>query len=151
MASRKQIMAALLAKIAPLGGAFPVSGRRLQNVESVAKVGAPALFLIKPSERYDRKSATLPPVRMMETFAIIYINVGSDQNAIPADVIDDLLDVVDASLAAQLGGDGRQTLGNLVYNCQIGDEIDIVPGDDQGKGTVVIPIHVTLLPNGARS
>jgi hypothetical protein len=155
MPSRKSIMSALLAKLAPPGGAFPTSGRRLRDPEHVADLVKPALFLIKPNERYDRSSSnTLPPKRIMETYAVIYTDIGNDGDAVPADVIDDLLDIVDAALAPapadQMRG-GGQTLGGLVVNVVIDGSLDIAPGDVQGKGTVVIPINITLLPDRSAS
>lgn len=155
MPSRKSIMAALLAKLAPPGGAFPTSGRRLPDPEGVRGGPYPALYLIKPNERYDRSASnTLPPKRLMETYAVIYTDVSGNSDAVPADVVDDLLDIVDTALAPspadQLRG-GGQTLGGLVVNCVIDGSLDIAPGDIQGKGTVVIPINITLLPDRALS
>lgn len=153
--SRKSILNALLAQLAPAGGPLIAGGRRLQNQDNAAAVGAPVLFLIKPNETYDRASSGLPPLRVLETYAAIYFNVGIDQTAVPADVVDDLLDAVDAALAPnvfdQARNQGRQTLNGTVHNCQIVGSIDITPNDKLGRGVVVIPIHVTLLPNRALS
>jgi hypothetical protein len=120
----------------------------LIDAEGAAAPGQPALFLIKPNENYVRDERGTPAARTIDFFAVIYTDVGIDPNAVPADVIDDLLDVIDVQLAPsaldQLQNGGRQTLGGLVYDCRISGQPDIAPGDAQGKGETVIPIQVTL-------
>jgi hypothetical protein len=121
----------------------------LTNPEGAAQPGKPALFLIKPDEKYeDSNEGTTPPVRVLNFYAVIYTSVGNDETAVPADVIDDLLDAVDNALKPpyvdQLKNGGRQTLGDLVYNAYVDGEPDIAPGDEQGIGTTVIPIKVVL-------
>ncbi len=146
MTARKTIATRLLATLAPTGGAFATSGRRLRDPEHVATASTPALFLVKPGERSIRESG-LPPRRVMEFLAVIYTDVGDAADAIPADVVDDLLDVIDAALEPK-GRDkllgGRQTLGDLVYDCVVDGDVELAPGDVQGKGTLVVPINVTL-------
>jgi hypothetical protein len=147
--TRKQIAAALLALLAPTGGSFPTSGRRLVDPETLSGGQFPALFLIKGTEKYhyDGEGETLPPVRVMDFEAYILVDYSGNAAAVPADGIDDLLDAIDAALAP-IGVDAlngnRQTLGGLVYNCKISGDIKLAPGDSIGKGEVLIPIQVTL-------
>jgi hypothetical protein len=150
MATRKAIAAALLAQLTA-GGAFVNSGRRLRKPEQAAAPGAPALYLIKPKESHLYDSADeqgVPPKRELHFLAVIYTDVGSDETAVPADVIDDLLDAVDAALAPsvaeQLSAGNRTTLGGLVYSVRIDGDSDLAPGDIQGKGSTVVPIRVVL-------
>lgn len=154
MASRKQIAAALLALLAPAGGPFLTSGRRLTDPENVAGGKFPALFLIKPGERYtyDGDGETMPPTRSLDFLAVIYTDYTggtSAENAafVPADGMDDLLDFIDLALMP-LGADAlngnRQTLGGLVYSCIVSGEPKLAPGDSIGKGEMLIPIRVTL-------
>lgn len=145
--TRKAVAAALLAQL-NASSAFPTVGRRLTDPTTIGDGNYPGLFLIKPTERTERASGSLPSKRIMEFYACVYTNVGDDQNAIPADAIDDLLDVIDIALAPgpadQLRG-GRQTLGGLVENCIVDGNIDIGPNDVLAKGQAVVPITVTLL------
>lgn len=145
--SRKSITDALLKLLAPDGGVFKTSGKRLRDPETVAALNSPALFLIKPNENYNRgDSSMLPPRRVLDVFAIIYTNIGDNQDTVPSDVVDDLLDAIDTAMTPS-GADlpsGRQTLGGLVNNCIISGDLDLAPGDVQGRGTVVIPIKIML-------
>lgn len=148
MTTRKAVAAALLKQLTS-GGQFNQYGRRLTNPEGAASPGKPALFLIKPNENYTTENeGTTPPVRTLDFYAVIYTDVGNDETAVPADVIDDLLDAVDTQMAPgavdQLRNGGRQTLGDLVYNAYVSGEPDIGPGDEQGKGSTVVPIKVVL-------
>lgn len=150
MATRKAIAAALLAQLVS-GGQFTSYSRRLRAPEQAASPGKPGLYLIKPKEayRYDNEDEQgLPPRRAMDFLAVVYTDVGTSENAVPADVIDDLLDAIDAALAPGvtdvLNNGGRQTLGGLVYSARIIGELELAPGDIQGKGSTIMPIHVVL-------
>lgn len=146
MATRKAIAAALLALLNGQS-TFTKVGRRLVDPEQAAAVNQPGLFLIKPTEKYTRDDRGTPGVKTMDFYAVIYTDVGNDANAVPADVIDDLLDIIDVQLrptGADLVETGRQTLGGRVYDCRISGDPDIAPGDANGKGETVIPIEVIL-------
>lgn len=152
MATRKAIAAALLAQLTA-GGQFVATGRRLRAPEQGASAGKPGLFLIKPKERYaydgGERERGVPPVRTLQFLAVIYTDVGNDETAMPADVIDDLLDAIDSALAPslldQMQNGARQTLGGLVYDARAEGDADLAPGDVQGKGTTVVPIKVILV------
>ncbi len=147
--SRKSIAAALLAQLTA-GGQFIKSGRRDRAPEQAASPNAPGLYLVKPREeyRYESGDRGVPPVRDLYFLAVIYTDVGANAAAVPADLIDDLLDAVDQALspavADQITNGGRQTLGGLVYDCRIEGEVECAPGDNQGKGQTTVPIRVVL-------
>src|ERR1700728_4961621 len=150
MIARKSIAAALLTQLTE-GGYFAKSGRRDRAPEQAATPNAPGLYLLKPRESYrysDDAERGLPPVRELLFFALVYTDVGSNAAAVPADIIDNLLDALDQALAPsptdQITNGGRQTLGGLVYDCRIDGEVECAPGDLQGKGQTVVPIKVTL-------
>ena len=150
MASRKAIAAALLAQL-NAGGQFANVGRRDRAPEQAAAPNRPGLFLLKPREhyRYDGDDRGVPPVRELSFLAVIYTDVGTDAKAVPADIIDDLLDAIDAALAPgvpdQMNNGARQTLGGLVYDCRIdGEATECAPGDQVGKGETVVPIVVVM-------
>ena len=149
--SRKAIAAALLRQLTA-GGQFTNSGRRDRAPEQAAAPGKPGLYIVKGRERYlyagGEYERGAPPVRELAFLAVIYTDVGADETAVPADTIDDLLDAIDGALAPaaidQLSNGGRQTLGGLVYDCRIDGEVELAPGDVQGKGSTIVPIKITL-------
>lgn len=141
---RKAITAALLALLAPAGGPFPTAGRRLADPEQISGGQFPAIYLVKPNEKVEYDGELSPPKYVLDFLAVIYTDYTGNAAAVPADGIDDLIDQVTAALAPS-GADvmsGRQTLGGLVYNVEVVDEIKIAPGDYLGKGTTEIPIRV---------
>lgn len=141
--TRKAIAAALLTQLTPPGNPFAQSGRRLRDPEGSAAAGKPAIYVIKAHEKFDRSKQLLPPKRDLHFLAVIYTDVGEDETAIPADVIDDLVDYVEGQLAPDTVT-GRQTLGGLVQSVLIDGDINFAPGDSTGKGETVIPIRVTI-------
>lgn len=146
MPTRAAVAAALLKQLTA-GGQFTNSGRRDRAPEQAAEVGEPALYLLKPRERYryaNEDQRGIPPVRELVYWAVIYTNVGTNENAVPADVIDGLLDAVDVAMCSNLSLDGLQTLGGIVYDARIDGEVESAPGDVQGIGTTLIPIVVIL-------
>lgn len=151
--SRKAIANTLLGWIAPAGGPFFKTGRRTAKPEQAAAPNQPGLFLIKPNERTTGGAEGAPPERALRFVAVIYTDFTGQDAAVPADVIDDLIDYVTLALASnQAGGAGgplpgrRQTLGNTfgVYDAQIDGEITYFTGDLTGKGQTFIPIKVPL-------
>lgn len=149
--TRKAIAAALLAQLTAGGQFTGATGRRDNDPEQAASPGKPGLTLVKPREKYsyeNEEKRGVPPVRDLYFLAVVYTDVSGDSAAVPADDIDDLLDALDAALAPsvvdQLQNGGRQTLGGLVNDCRIEGDVDLAPGDKQGKGETTVPIHVVL-------
>lgn len=86
----------------------------------------------------------LPPKRVFNVKAAVYNDVGNDENAIPASVINPLLDGLDAALMPDDPIGNRCTLGGVVYSALIEGEIKKAPGDITGKGLAVVPIELTM-------
>ena len=142
-ATREQIMAALLTRLQGTGQ-FTVVTRRNAAPETIATPGQPALVLVKHHERYEKKTTTLKPVRVMIVLAIIYIDVGAVANAIPDSILNPIQDAIDTALAPDNPQYNTCTLGGLAQSCLINGEVISAPGDKTGKGTVIIPIEITL-------
>lgn len=143
MTAREQAINALLAKLAATAE-FATVGRRNRSPETIASVSTPALMLVEASEEYKRPSPSVPPIRTLRVSAIIYYDVGDNENAIPASVINPLLDGFDAALVPDDPISGRCTLGGLVYSVLIEGEMLKAPGDVTGKGLAVVPIAIVL-------
>lgn len=141
-ASRNTIMNALATR---LQGAAPwgVVSRRNRAPSSVAAVNQPALLLLRHSEHYAARGPNMPSVRMINVFAAVYIDTGTDETAIPDAIVADLQDAVDAALAADVP-QGYCTLGGLVQSAKIAGTVTLAPGDVTGKGLALIPIEIIL-------
>ena len=135
-------MEALFAKLSG-AYAFGVATRRLVSPETIATPGAPALVLIVHHEEYEQRPAQ-PPKRTMTVLAVLYIDTGSDPNAIPDAVLNPIQDAIDAALAPDTPGQGRCTLGGLVSSVVIKGQVVKAPGDKTGKGLAIIPIEITI-------
>jgi hypothetical protein len=144
MPSRNDVAAALLAKLAG-AYAFTSTSRRNRDPQRIGPSQAPCLFLLDHEESYTRPSPDVPPVREIAFVALVYVDVGNNENAIPAAVMNDILDALDVALA----GDpctGRETLGGLVFSCTIDGTIERSSGDMTGKAAAAVPISVVLIP-----
>lgn len=143
MATREDIMTALLARLA---GAWPfaMTGRRNRSPETFTAANSPALILVEHMERYEVESPSLPPKRALDVLALVYCDIGQDENAIPATVLNNILDGFDAALAPDSHGHGRCTLGGRVHSCRIDGEIERSSGDMTGKAMAVVPIRIHI-------
>jgi len=141
-APREQIMAALLAK---LQGAYAwgVVGRRNRAPSAIAAVGKPALILLKHHQHYSARALNMPSVRTLHVMALVYIDVGADETAIPDSVLNPIMDAMDAALAPDTP-QGFCTLGGLVQSAKITGEVTEAPGDVTGKGLAIIPIDIVI-------
>lgn len=143
MVTREQIMATLLTKLkaAYTWGAVT---RRLVSPETIATPGAPALVLIKHHEEYMRKGPASPAIRKLTVMAVVYIDTGSDPNAIPDAVLNPIQDAIDTALAPDDPATGRCTLGGLVFSVMINGGVIGAPDDKTGKGLAIVPIEICI-------
>jgi len=141
VATREAIMEALLKQLAA-SGEFATVGRRNPGVETIPADNTPALLLLEAKETFDRPSPMLPPKRTLHALAAIYYDVGNSQTAIPASIINGLLDGFETALAPDASG--RCTLGDLVFSAMIDGEIEKAPGDRTGKGLAIVPIAILI-------
>ena len=106
----------------------------------------PGLMLWEDGDRYEWRADLLARITL-RTKAIIFMSASADLTVAPVQDIDNLLDAIDAALAPSTGMDkvtGRQTLGNLVYNCRIEGEVVKASGDLDGISLLVVPINITV-------
>jgi hypothetical protein len=143
MATREEIINALFNRLAA-SGPFKTVGRRNRDPESIPPCETPALMLVEHSEKNARPAPNLPPKRTMSLRAIIYSDVGCDENAIPASLVNNLLDAIDAALVPDDPSSNRCTLGGLVYSVVIEGDVIMAPGDVTGKGLAIMPIQILI-------
>jgi hypothetical protein len=144
-ASREAIVEALFALIQQSGD-FTTVGRRLVDPEGLDPTESPALFVIEHEDPYDRKQGGFNqlPKREMSVRAIIYNDVGSNQNAIPSTFINNALDKLDTLFLPDSRITNTLTLGNLVLACLIDGAVTRASGDVTGKAMAVVPIRILL-------
>lgn len=143
MATREQIMTALLALLKNSGDFAEVS-RRNRGGEVITPELSPAIFLVEDHEEYIRPSPSLPPVRRLQVSAIFYNDIGDDQNAIPSTAINNALDQLDALFIPDDSSYGTFTLGGLVKSVMISRELAKAPGDITGKSLAIVPILIEM-------
>lgn len=127
---------------------FALVTRRLAAPEQMATPGSPGLAVIVHREHTNRQGPTRPPIRTMSVLAIVYIDVGDDETAIPDALLNPIKDALDAlfdplSLPNAVT-DGRCTLGGTVFAAFISGETIQAPGDTTGKGIAMVPIDIIL-------
>ena len=144
MVTREQIMEALLTVLAGTA-AFVTVSRRNQNPEGLSPISTPALFLVEHQDNWDRRQGyNIPPVRSLAAVAIIYIDSGADQNAIPGSFINATLESIETAFAPDNRQTNTFTLGGLVQACFLDGPSTRGSGDVTGKGLVVVPIRILI-------
>jgi hypothetical protein len=134
------------ALLALLGDTYPfvVKSRRLRDPERLGLSETPALFLLEHEEEYERASPSMPPKRTLWFVAMVYVDVGDDENAIPVAIINDVLGAFNAALGTENYGHGRLTLGDLAYAAMISGTAAWSSGELTGKAALSVPIAVLL-------
>ena len=141
--TREQAIGALFTILAT-AAEFKTVGRRNRDPEGLAPSLCPALFLLEHSETYKRPSPNLAPIRTMHLSAVVYHDVGTDENAIPSAMINNILDQVDILLKPDDPMRNAMTLGGLVSSVVIDGENPRAPGDITGKSLAIVQIKITL-------
>jgi hypothetical protein len=123
---------------------FASKGRRLRDPKAIAPEQTPALMLVDHSEHFHRKSPSMPAMRELDLRAIVYTDVGDDENAIPGATINDLLDRIEDALAPDDVSTNCCTLSRRVASVMIDGEVIKAPGDITGKSLAIVPIRIVL-------
>ena len=140
--TREQVMTALLARLST-AYSWGVVGRRNRAPNAIAAVGKPALILLKQHETYVARGLNMPSKRTMHLLAVVYVDVGTDETAVPDALVNAALDALDAAMQPDSPG-GYLTLGGLVESAKISGTITAAPGDVTGKGLAIVPIDVSI-------
>jgi hypothetical protein len=143
MIEREQVAQALFQRITTRV-TFAESGRRLRDPDTIDRDKTPVLMLVEHDEGFERSSPSRPPKRLMHFRALLYTDVGDNENAIPGTTINNLLDQLEAALAPDDMSTGRCRLGSLVDSVMIEGEIIKAAGDVTGKSIAIVPIIIVL-------
>ena len=146
---REDIYAALFAYFSGLtnGGnpLFQTATRRLSVWEDVEKEEQPALLQLQRRESVI-KTKGLPPKWTLTIELYMYVNTGAqnDPDIVPSQLLNPLMDAVEASLAIDDIMEDRCTLGGLVYRCYIDGAVEIFEGSLGDQAVCIIPITVIV-------
>lgn len=144
MATREPIYAALFALGETIkwgfGDTFAFTARRVKLWDDISEF--PALCQGEHGEAITQ-TTRMPSKRTFMAEWYIYHRVGKDPNAVPAKTNNEILDAIEAVLKPAAGQE-TQTLGGLVHHCWIDGNILKVPGDIDGDGLIVVPIHILV-------
>ena len=146
MVPRETIMAALVAKLTAITFSAPVGGvTTWQEVSRKLKLfdqanARPCLFVTEHSETWRYQSLNTPPIVTID--CILFIYTASRGSATPSTDLNVVLEAVVAALNAA-PYESQQTLGGLVYSCQIVGNVFKDPGDIDGDGFLMIPVRIT--------
>ncbi len=152
---RENIYSALFALLTPLGPDGPGSppmfntvSRRLIPNSQLTPESQPALFMIESAENYQQEHIKMPPVVTLYAdlwIAQFFSSALGPESAVPATVINNLMDSLEDSLLAP-AGIGVQTLGGLVQNAWIEGRASQYLPTSNGQQAISV-VRVAMLVN----
>ena len=136
----------LVANDSGIAGEFVTSGRFLIPISDLPAGKMPALFLIQHGERWVRAGKGIPNKRTLDCSFIAYAHSGSQKESLPATLINNMLDVLEAVIE-QPGNPGFvQRLGGLVEHVYMEDNPKIIEGQlGSGENASVLVAPITIL------
>ena len=140
-APRETIQAALFQRLAAIPG-FTTSSRRLKHWADVAPAEQPALFQVQKGESWTRKDG-LPPARRLSVELFVYVNTAADPTVAPSQVMNPLIDAIEAALAPD-PGHVTQTLGGLVEHAWIAGRIESDEGLLGDQAVAILPVEILV-------
>ncbi len=140
--TREPIYAALFAKLQGSAG-FVTSSRRLKHWDDVPGTAQPALF---QSQKRENVSGT-PGLNQVKVFAVdvyIYANTRGDKSISPGEILNPLIDAVEAAMAPDQISN-KQTLGGIVQHAWIDGAIETDEGVLGDQAVCIIPITIKVV------
>ncbi|MDB5361149.1 MAG: hypothetical protein JWO51_2446 [Rhodospirillales bacterium] len=139
--ARETIQAALFQRLAAIPG-FATSSRRLKHWTDVAPAEQPALFQVQKGESRTARTGQ-PPARRLSVELFIYVTTSADPAAAPAQIMNPLLDAIEAALAPDPGR-LTQSLGGLVEHAWIAGRIVSDEGLLGDQAVAIVPIEILI-------
>ena len=151
--ARETLYAALFAKFAGItftsGAAtsFATTSRKLAHFEEVEAEGFPALFMVQTTESVQQQRG-LPPKWTLGMLLYVYVKTMGQQDAtvIPSQLLNPIVDAIDAALAPDDLKVGTCTLGGLVSHAWISGPVETSEGQLSDLEICVVPIEI-LVPS----
>lgn len=143
MINREAIYQALFDQVKSLSG-FVTTSRRARLAKDVAPEEQPALFMEEgPGENVQHQGQGLPAKHLLYVDMGFYARLNEDKNAAPGNILNPLIDAIEAALAPDSDQED-QTLGGLVIYCRISGKIEKNEGLLDGQASVVIPVEILV-------
>jgi len=140
--TREPIYAALFALVAAIPG-IATASRRLSHWTEVAPAAQPALFQVQKAETIERRTG-LPPKHTLRLDLYLYANTANDPAVAPAQILNPLIDAIEALL---LPGDPLglpQTLGGLVTHAWIDGTTETDEGVLGAQAVAIVPVAILV-------
>ncbi len=136
-ASREAIYSALFALVSS-AASFVTASRRMQLVTEMQNSQLPALFQQQAGEITEQHRGIPSRYTLHVDLAIYAFN--ADQKGSAAPQLNELIDAVEAALAANALG--VQPLGGLLSHCFISGKTEVFEGSLGNKAAAVIPVQI---------
>ncbi len=140
MIQREPIYAALFKRMSKIPGIVTAS-RLLQLWSDVPAAQQPALFMAQPGETPEQKFG-VPTKWTLSASFYLYVNTASNVGTLPATVLNNLLDAIEAALVPDDPDGCRCTLGGLVSHCWISGKIETDEGALGSQAVAIIPVEM---------
>lgn len=121
-------------------GDFKTASRRLKHWSDIAPAQQPAMFQSQRTEIVTRTPG-LNPVWDLHLDIYLYANTGGDRDKSPAQIINPLIDAIEAALKPN-PIDNKQTLGGLVQHAWIDGAIETDEGVLGDQAVAIIPVVI---------
>lgn len=147
--TREPIYAAIFAFWSNLtvGGspAFKLATRKLKTWEDVEAEDQPALLQLQHRETVT-KPRGLPAKWTFSIDLYLYVHTGAitDTNIVPSQLLNPLMDAVEAALVIDDKSNDACTLGGLVSHCFIDGAVEIFEGNLGDQAVMIIPLTVVV-------
>lgn len=150
--NREPIEAALfafLAAIAAQDGSklFKTATRKADTWDNVAPEDCPALLLLPRTELGQRKKG-LPTKWTGEYDLLLYVHTGAqnDPAVVPSQLLNPLLDAIEAAFTVDDPFNNACTLGGLVSHCAIEGQLIKFLGSLGDEATAIVPLQILTSP-----
>jgi len=149
--TREPVYAALFALLSGLtsGGTplFRTATRKLTTFESFPNEDQPGMCMHARTELAERRLG-LPIKWTLNIDVYVYVHTGAqvDPSIVPSQILNPLLDAIEAALAVDNILANSCTLGGLVTSCTVSGTTYIYPGINSDDAVAIVPIQIVLAP-----
>jgi hypothetical protein len=140
---REQIYSALFSTLqTALGSRFATISRRWRMPEQVSPESRPALFQVQTGERAKTNANGEPIIWIATVDLVIYTQGSGDEQTIPSQELNSLLDALEAALAPPANSEGKQTLGGRVSHGRLQGSARITENVNGAAAMAVVPVEI---------